>query len=154
MLLLLLACTATPEDTDDRKVGDDTEPATEDCATVGDEDLDGLADCEDEDCQEDTACVPEDLPPSEPVITVVPAEPTDNDGLSCVVTESGVDPEGEVVIHQFAWLVNNEDAQLNGETVSAFKTSVGDVWECQVRAWDGVNQSEVVRASVTIAAAE
>ena len=154
MLLLLLACTSTPDDPHDSEGVEDTEPVPEDCAVEGDEDQDGLADCEDPDCEAEVACQPENLPPSEPAITIQPAEPTDNDALTCVVTEPGIDPEGETVIHQFAWLVNNEDAQLNTESVSAFKTTVGDVWECQARAWDGVNQSEVVRASVTIVAPE
>ena len=80
----------------------------------------------------------------------MPEAPLSDEVLVCEVLEPGVDPDGETVIHLFAWLQNGEDASETGDTISAFKTATGDQWTCQVNAWDGTLQSEPVQVTVLI----
>lgn len=151
MLLMVLACVGGDDPKDSGETAQETAPPKEDCLTEGDEDGDGKADCEDEECDGTDACAEEEnLPASSPVIAIEPAEPTDGDSLKCLVVEPGVDPEGLTVIHRFSWAVNGEDAGETNETITSFKTTVGDSWTCQVVAWDGYQNSEPAQTSVTI----
>ena len=94
----------------------------------------------------------ENAAPSAPAVAITPAEPTDDDALSCAVVTGSVDPDGDAVTYAYNWTVDGADAGT-GASVDAARTSVGEMWTCSVTASDGSATSVAGSASVTVAAA-
>jgi hypothetical protein len=102
---------------------------------------------------DDTGEVQVDLPPSAPEIEIEPAEPTENDDLTCAVKTQSVDPEGEAVTYHYVWDVDGQNPEIETETVSASETWPGQIWTCRAWASDGNNDSDYDEAAVEIEAA-
>ncbi len=78
-------------------------------------------------------------PPEITSVSVSPSDPTDGEDLSCSARAS--DEDGEDPTLSYRWLrdgVEATDVGLN-DTVDAEFTTVGEVWNCQAEATDGVD---------------
>lgn len=91
--------------------------------------------------------------PSAPTVSINPAEPTDDDVLTCVIDTESVDPDGDAVTYTYAWSVDGADTGLTGTTVSPSSTESGEQWTCTVTASDGDLENASASASVEIASA-
>ena len=92
----------------------------------------------------------ENAAPSAPVVAITPAEPTDDDALSCAVVTESVDPDGDAVTYAYAWTVDGTDAGVTVASVDAARTSAGQTWTCSVTASDGSASSGAGSASVVV----
>jgi len=116
------------------------------CKDGQDNDLDGLFDCEDEDCSESESCVgmaaiervdsgldSDDSAAADSVVTVgiVPANPTTDDDLECLVTEplSGESQVG--ASYRFVWSQGGSQVS-ESPSVSSDQTDEGQAWSCEV----------------------
>jgi hypothetical protein len=126
---------------------------TGDGPIIDDPDTGDTEDTEDTDDTEDTGEVQIDLPPSAPEIEIDPAEPTEDDALTCTVKTNSVDPEGQPLTYHYVWDVDGQNPEIYVETVSASETWPGQVWTCRAWANDGKNDSDYDEASVEIEAA-
>lgn len=91
--------------------------------------------------------------PSAPVVTITPAEPTDNDLLKCEIVEESVDPDGDEVTYEYSWSVDGLElgvVDVEPAWVAPEQTLPGEVWLCEVTPMDYSEAGEVARASVTI----
>lgn len=88
--------------------------------------------------------------PSAPTVSISPAEPTDDDVLTCVIETESVDPDGDTVSYAYAWSVDGGDAGITGATVNAALTEVGQQWTCAVTASDGELESGAASVSVEV----
>ena len=88
--------------------------------------------------------------PSAPTVSIVPAAPTDDDALNCVVSSESVDPDGDAVSYVYSWTVNGASAGLSSAVVTADRTRAGETWACSVTASDGELGSAAGVASATI----
>ncbi len=92
-------------------------------------------------------------PPSAPTVSISPAEPTDDDVLTCVIDTESVDPDGDAVTFSYAWTVDRTDAGVSGAAVDPSLTTAGQTWTCTVTANDGDLSSVPGSASVEVVAA-
>ena len=88
--------------------------------------------------------------PSAPTVSISPAEPTDDDVLTCVIDTESVDPDGDAVTYAYAWSVDGADAGITSASVNAALTEVGQQWTCAVNASDGELESGAASVSVEI----
>lgn len=93
---------------------------------------------------------PTNAPPTAPGVTILPANPGDNDDLTCAVTTPSYDLDR--VTLEYRWFRSGAYAKDVGDKarVSRTLTGSGQVWECRVRATDGVEWSPPASATVTI----
>ena len=89
--------------------------------------------------------------PSAPTVSINPAEPTDDDVLTCVIDTESVDPDGDAVTYTYAWSVDGADTGVTSATVSPSATESGEQWTCTVTASDGDLENASASASVEIA---
>ncbi len=90
-------------------------------------------------------------PPEITSVTVTPSDPTDSEDLNCTVKAS--DEDGEDPTVSYRWFRDGVEATDvgNSDTVSNELTTVGESWDCQGEATDGVDtvtllsSAEVVR---------
>lgn len=123
------------------------------CSDDGDNDSDGLFDCEDPDCSLHPECAP-NAPPTAPVVEVTPANPTTTDGLACTMTTPAEDPDGDPITYTFGWQVDGVDAEIEDaeqSAVPAERTTREETWTCVANAHDGVEYGPGGTASVVIA---
>ena len=87
--------------------------------------------------------------PTAPTISVVPAPAaTIDQDITCLLDVEATDPDGDIVTnpdsYEVSWLVNGApDASSDGLWIlPSVKTSLGDLWTCQVRATDGFDWGE------------
>lgn len=90
--------------------------------------------------------------PGTPAVAITPAEPGDDDDLSCVVTTESIDPDGDAVTYTYAWSLDGEDAGLTTPTVAAGLTSATQEWTCTVTPTDGSLTGDAASSTVTILA--
>lgn len=88
--------------------------------------------------------------PSAPTVSITPAEPTDDDVLTCVIETESVDPDGDAVTYSYAWSVDGVDAGLTSASVNGSLTTEGQTWTCSVTASDGELSAASASASVRI----
>ena len=93
---------------------------------------------------------PTNTPPTAPGVAILPASPADNDDLVCAVTTPSYDLDA--VRLEYRWFRSGTYAKEVGNKarVARALTGIGQVWECRVRATDGVEWSPVSSTSVTI----
>ena len=91
--------------------------------------------------------------PSAPTVSIVPAAPTDDDALNCVIGGESVDPDGDAVSYAYSWTVNGATAGLSSAVVTADRTRAGELWACSVTGSDGALVSAAGTASVAVVAA-
>ncbi len=89
--------------------------------------------------------------PSAPTVSITPAEPTDDDVLTCVIETESVDPDGDAVTYSYAWSVDGVDAGLSSASVNGTLTTEGQTWTCSVTASDGELSSSTTSVGVEIA---
>jgi len=93
-------------------------------------------------------------PPTAPSVAISPESPTDQDELQATAEGSTDIDEGDETSYELQWYCDDllqED--LTEATVLATRTSVGEVWRCEVVATDGQDDSEAGSAEVTVTAA-
>ncbi len=91
-------------------------------------------------------------PPGVPEIAIDPEAPTTDDDVVCFVTVDADDPDGHDVTYQYTWL-DTEGEVDNGfaeDTMSASKTSSGQLLACQVNAFDGIAYGEAAVLEFTV----
>jgi hypothetical protein len=93
---------------------------------------------------------PDDLPPSDPVLRILPEEPNTLDDLNCTIFQGSADPDGLPITYTFAWYRNGNPTLIVGDTVDSAQTAALDEWTCQVVASDGTLQSNVATDSVIV----
>lgn len=92
----------------------------------------------------------ENTPPSQPTVTLIPSFPQPDDNLSCTAG-TVTDADGDSVTYEYVWYENG--IVIAGETSSVLHSSFtthGDVYTCEIRAYDGESYSGAGSASVTI----
>jgi hypothetical protein len=95
---------------------------------------------------------PNNRAPSQPEIAISPPQPTSADDLTVGIVFEGVDPDGDPVSYEYAWLIDG--APVAGETAATLPASYtrrGQSVEARVRATDTVLYSGSVTARVMIA---
>jgi len=76
--------------------------------------------------------------PSPPEISITPEFPTENDTLTCNIIVPASDPEGDSLTYIFRWYRNTVfQPSLNESEVDFSYVFKGDVWRCEVLAYDG-----------------
>lgn len=95
-----------------------------------------------------TAC---NEPPDGLAISLDPEVPTTADDLVAQVTTEAVDPDDDDVTYTYAWTVDGENADVQGDTVPAERTARGQVWSVTVIPSDGTEVGPSQTAQVTIA---
>ena len=93
---------------------------------------------------------PDDLPPTDPILHILPADPFTADDLTCIIFQGSADPEGEPISYAFQWFRDSAPTLNISDTVEAAETAALDEWTCQVMASDGTLNSNAVTASVVI----
>ena len=92
--------------------------------------------------------IDDDLPPTEPIVRVVPNHPEEGrDDLHCQIVIPSVDPEGADVTHTFSWLHNGEpyagptlSTWYAGDTIPRTETTAAETWTCRVVGHDGTQE--------------
>lgn len=93
---------------------------------------------------------PDDLPPTDPEIRIVPDEPSTLDDLTCTIFQGSADPDGQPVTYTYAWFRNGNATLVVGDLVTADQTAALDDWTCQVVASDGTLSSGLAEDTVTV----
>lgn len=85
-------------------------------------------------------------PPSEPVISVAPANPTPADDIVGSLDADAVDPEGSEIGYFWSWK-KGDLAFLTGSTfpatLPASQTAVGDIWTFEVEAFEAAGGARI-----------
>jgi hypothetical protein len=90
--------------------------------------------------------------PSAPAVRLTPGTPTTTDDLVVVIDTPSVDPEGDPLTYAYAWSRDGvPSGASSGATLPASATADGEVWTVDVWASDGLAESPVGSARVTIA---
>lgn len=89
-------------------------------------------------------------PPSAPEVVIAPDDPYTLDDLLAEITVEAEDPDGDALTYRYAWSVDGQPVDADGESIGSAETAVDQVWQVQVRANDGVNEGEPATAEVTI----
>jgi hypothetical protein len=93
---------------------------------------------------------PDDLPPTDPEVRIIPDDPVTLDDLTCTIFQGSADPDGEPITYTYAWYRNGNPTLVVGDLVTSDQTEALDEWTCQVVASDGTLNSNVASDSVTI----
>jgi hypothetical protein len=93
---------------------------------------------------------PQNVPPTVPVVAVLPEAPGTDEAITCTVVTPSYDLDA--VTYIVRWYRDGDFAKDVGQvpTVPAAWTAEGEVWSCRVRATDGVEHSPEVTAGTTI----
>lgn len=95
-------------------------------------------------------------PPTPPVVAVEPELPVAAEALQCVVVETSIDADDDLVSYSIAWRIDGEDFEgttttsLEGDTVPAEQVLAGSMYGCAVAAGDGEGVSPEVYAAVAV----
>jgi hypothetical protein len=83
--------------------------------------------------------------PGAPVIDVTPNLPHDYHNLTCNVTTASIDPDPQLINYTFFWFRNGTlmltiwNTDQNISVLGAGNTSNGDLWNCTVMPYDGID---------------
>jgi len=98
-------------------------------------------------------------PPLPPEIILVPSDPDQNDNISIVFSNYGMDLESSVLLYDIKWLINEipitEQSRFNISyenlpRLSSEYTSKHDSIKCGIRTFDGIDHSEYSFAQVQV----
>ena len=94
--------------------------------------------------------VPTNVPPTQPEISVIPADAVAGQGLECVVVVPSVDLDP--VSYEYRWFRNGEFAKDIGNVaiVPPGLTLDGEEWECAVRGSDGLEWGRTAVSTVVV----
>ncbi len=82
-------------------------------------------------------------PPTQPVATIFPPEPTTTDVLEANTSTPSTDPNGDPVSYRYAWFVDDTPAEgQSGATVAPEATAKGQVWKVLITPTDGFEDGE------------
>ncbi len=113
--------------------------------------LDAVDVLEENDNTDMSLAVPANAPPTAPAVSIAPVHPHPGDTLTCTLVTSSYDLDA--VTYRFAWYRNGQYVAAAGNTNTvpgALVSSPGDVWQCRVRATDGVEWSPEASATVVV----
>jgi len=81
-------------------------------------------------------------PPGVPVVEIYPQNPRTGSDLTGNIISGSFDVEGEPLTYTYRWYKDNE-VQLGSDTdtITAGLTSKGEVWKCEIIAFDGHDES-------------
>ena len=88
-------------------------------------------------------------PPGAPTVDIQPANATAADDLTCVVTATSSDADGDTVTYHFEWTRNGNPA-ATGATVGSAMTAAQERWTCTVTPNDGDEDGAQAQASLTV----
>jgi hypothetical protein len=91
-----------------------------------------------------------DEPPSAPTFTVTPTLARSDAQLAAVITDPGVDPDGDTVTNVVTWKKGGVTIHT-GTTLDASLTARNEVWTVEATATDGTFTSAPTTKTVTIA---
>ncbi len=93
--------------------------------------------------------IPQNQPPSDPVVYITPPGPMTDEDLTCVATGSS-DPEGGTVTYTYAWDQDGQPTGWGSDVVPADHTTQGETWTCRAIATDdeGADSNEISAAVV------
>ncbi len=99
-----------------------------------------------------------DSVPTQPLLSISPEAPVAGvDDLLCRVDTESTDEDGDTVGYSVSWQVNGHifpgttsTTSLEGDTIAASDTSIGDTWACTVTPDDGTDSGTPGRASVVV----
>ena len=94
----------------------------------------------------------ENTPPTAPVVSISPSEPTTDDILNCVIDTESTDADGDTVTYSYAWTKDGVDAGVTEATVASEDTAGEEEWICTVTPNDGEDDGAAGVSSVTIEA--
>jgi hypothetical protein len=90
-------------------------------------------------------------PPDAPAIALVPQRPTAVAPLRVAVTRQAADPDGDAIRYRYRWLRDGAPVALEGPEVPAAELRKGQVWQVEVRPFDGETTGPLARASARVA---
>ena len=93
---------------------------------------------------------PDDLPPTDPVVRILPDDPFTLDDLTCTIFQGSADPDGEPITYTFAWYRNGNPTLIVGDSVASDQTAALDEWTCQVVASDGTLTSNMATDTTVV----
>ncbi len=89
--------------------------------------------------------------PTSPGIAITPDPAHDGDTLQCTLVTPSEDPDGDAITYDYRWSQNGTAAGFDNTDVDPGGTEVGDTWQCQMTAGDGIVTSASSEATVLIA---
>lgn len=98
--------------------------------------------------------VPTNVPPTLPVVGVVPAAPAEGEAFECVVTTPSVDLDP--VSYSYRWYRDDVFAKDVGNVpvVPAGVSQADETWRCEARGTDGLEFSPPASVTVTVLSGE
>ena len=123
------------------------------CSDGADNDLDGLYDCDDPDCEPAPDCQDAGGPnqaPSSPQVEITPADATSADDLTCAITVDSMDPDDDLITYLYSWEVDGEASGITSATVLAQFTEGEQMWSCVAMGSDGELQSSPAVAEIIL----
>ena len=85
-------------------------------------------------CIDGTNC-----PPTEPIVSIVPATPTALDSLSCAILVESIDRDGDAVTYRFQWERFGIFERV-GSTLASSELDIDDQWNCVAIPTDGIDE--------------
>jgi hypothetical protein len=92
----------------------------------------------------------ENSPPTTPTIAISPTSPQPSDSLTCSVTVAATDDDSDTLSYVYAWSKDGVATTITTSVVSYTYTSHGEVWTCEVKAYDGYDYGAAASISVTV----
>ena len=93
--------------------------------------------------------IPENQPPSIPLVTLSPLSADTEDDLECIASGS-VDPEGGLVTYAYEWLVDGAVFPWTGQTVAADDTEREEEWTCSATPFDPLGLAGETGSAVVV----
>ncbi len=134
---------------DDDVSADDDVSGDDDVADddTGDDDIGDDVSGDDDTGDDDTAG---NQPPTAPLISISPPDPTADDDLLCTVIQDSTDPENDPISYSWQWAVDGVMIGFAGPNLTAGATEDGQFWSCAVIPNDGQQDGDAGLASVAI----
>lgn len=89
-------------------------------------------------------------PDSAPEVAVEPADPRDDQDLSCSVVADAADPDGDAITYTYGWSVGGQATEYAEATLPAAATQPGETWTCAVTPSDEAAAGSPGEASVLV----
>ncbi len=109
---------------------------------------------QDAECPEDTAVDQVNTAPGAPELAILPADPSAEGYLHCLVTTPSSDPDQDAVSYSFSWEREGSDAGIDLPVVAPAQMTAGETWVCTATPWDGQETGATASAQVTLPVSE